>query len=151
MILALTIRNILIGLMIIYLICTVGSIIEQLINSNGANAIDMILQTFKQSVEELSSSENDKIYFGILNLLQYIIIILFCDKIAKIFNNSIKSETPFSEENVKNMKAISSLAFIYAICSETMGYAIAVYLIIKAISYVFEYGCDLQKESDETL
>lgn len=148
---ALAIRNILIGIMVIYLICTFASIVEELIKLNGANAIDIIVQTFKQSIEELSSSVNDKVYFGILNILKYLIIILFSDRIAKIFKNSIEMQTPFTKENIKNMKSISWLAFLYVICSVSIGYEIAVYLIITAISYVFEYGCDLQKESDETL
>ena len=85
-----------------------------------------------------------------------------------IFNEIRKGFTPFSHENTTRIKKIALLAAILSIVGNysdalvdyyTIGeltwriniIGIIVAIIIYCISLIFSYGCDLQKESDETL
>lgn len=85
-----------------------------------------------------------------------------------IFNEIRKGFTPFSHENTTRIKKIALLAAILSIVGSysdalvdyyTIGeltwriniIGIIVAIIIYCISLIFSYGCDLQKESDETL
>ena len=85
-----------------------------------------------------------------------------------IFNEIRKGVTPFSHENTTRIKKIALLAAILSIVGSysdalvdyyTIGeltwriniIGIIVAIIIYCISLIFSYGCDLQKESDETL
>jgi hypothetical protein len=97
-----------------------------------------------------------------------ILVYLLLEKVHKLFNNIYKEETPFTEINVKHVKSISTiiLALIIvpvpfgllfqAISGINLGVSIdlmgIIYaLVVIALGYIFEYGYELQKQSDETL
>lgn len=78
----------------------------------------------------------------------------------KTFYSISKEESPFTISTTKYIRRISVFAFIALICPlypyyplsflSIMEGAFAV-LILRSISLVFDYGCGLQQEIDETL
>lgn len=85
-----------------------------------------------------------------------------------VFNEIRKGYTPFSHENTARIKKIAVITAILSIVGSysdalvdyyTIGeltwrvniIGLIVAIIIYCISLVFSYGCDLQRESDETL
>lgn len=85
-----------------------------------------------------------------------------------IFDEMKKGSTPFSHQNTVRIKYIAILAIVLGIvgsCSDALAdyYTIGELtwridavgiirgMIIYCISLIFHYGCDLQRESDETL
>ena len=73
--------------------------------------------------------------------------------ISKILKNTEENQTPFTEENIKNMKKISICAAIIWLLQTTsfINLGIIYILTIWVMSYIFKYGYQLQLESDETL
>ena len=68
----------------------------------------------------------------------------------KIFKDMKTSHTPFKAEYIRNMKIISVIIFISGliILNVTL---IVVAVLLYCFSLAFEYGLELQRESDETL
>jgi hypothetical protein len=121
----------------------------------------------------LDNFSNTKLSIMIISILLMpttglILVYLLLEKVHKLFNNIYKEETPFTEINVKHVKSISIiiLALIIApiflglifqaiaginlnISIDLMGVIYA--LVVIALGYIFEYGYELQKQSDETL
>ena len=95
-----------------------------------------------------SKSSNEGIQF-VAGVMGWIILV----KIAKILDNIVKKETPFTEENIANMKRISVCATIMWILmtSSIFNAGIIYILAIWIMYYIFNYGYQLQLESDETL
>ena len=95
-----------------------------------------------------SKSSNEGIQF-VAGVIGWIILV----KIAKILDNIVKKETPFTEENIGNMKKISICATIMWILMTTSIFNVGIIYIfaIWIMYYVFNYGYQLQIESDETL
>ena len=98
------------------------------------------------SITEENNAETEfdgKMFIEVLFTLASILCI---DKLLK---ETIEKETPFTETNVKAMKALGTLALAISILKSGRGYIGAMSFII--ISRIFEYGYLLQTESDETL
>ena len=101
-------------------------------------------------------------------LIDTLLISLAILLVYAVFNEIMKSLTPFLPENTVRIKKIALIVAILSIvgsCSDalvdyyTIGaltwrinvIGIIVAVIIYCISLIFSYGCDLQRESDETL
>lgn len=101
-------------------------------------------------------------------LIDTLLISLAIFLVYAVFNEIIKGLTPFLPENTVRIKKIALIVAILSIvgsCSDalvdyyTIGkltwrihvIGIIVAVIIYCISLIFSYGCDLQRESDETL
>lgn len=102
--------------------------------------------------------------FGGASALIYIAIIL---KTKGIANSTYKGDTPFIYDNVNRLKSIAALIIIdsflpsyyfnftngettFNFLNFSFG-SIVAGLCILVLSYIFEYGCSLQKSDDETL
>lgn len=103
----------------------------------------------------------------ILGIVATIVIVVFAQKLCESFRDC---ETPFSDVVIKRMKNLSIAlipwAVINGICESSLsafvngsdsitlgldlGTALVV-LIIIALTFVFKYGAELQRQSDETL
>lgn len=97
-----------------------------------------------------------------------LILALIMLQANKLFKNIKDSQTPFSEYNATTLKKISKLMialavvpFIVSIISDIalsvhgtshleIGY-ILIAVLFTCVSYIFAYGSELQKESDELL
>lgn len=88
-------------------------------------------------------------------ILGYIIAIFIVDSLARIFKEVEKQGTPFTEKNIKLLKRVQILSIIlwifgnFGLRKNFIG--LIFILAISAFTVVFEHGCKLQKEYDETL
>lgn len=95
-------------------------------------------------------------------LLNLLFIVLLVRKAEAIFRDIAKEHTPFTALNVKRIRVIAIFYFIIACNGVEPGtgfhltFSINILGIIGALifwclSVIFQYGCELQQESDETL
>ena len=79
--------------------------------------------------------------------------------VAKLFENFVNNTTPFTLGNVRLIKKIGKTSIVLAIleliatgfggATLSGGIGIVTILIIYAFSYIFEYGYELQKQTEE--
>jgi len=98
-------------------------------------------------IEKTSNSEETE--SDMIKLSQIIFIGGMIILIDKIMKETIKSETPFTEKNIKLMEKISAISLISIFIVEGIGIIHAFVIVI--MTYIFKYGYILQTESDETL
>ena len=103
-------------------------------------------------------------------LVNQSLIILTFYFISKILNNIENNYTPFIIENANNIKLVGLLLIAYAIVPNLIAYPLLQIVtqgvslglnnslpmvfassFILLLSKIFTYGCELQKDSDETL
>ena len=101
-------------------------------------------------------------------LIDTLLISLAIFLVYAVFNGIMKGLTPFLPENTARIKKIALIVAILSIVGSysdalvdyyTIGeltwrvniIGMIVAIIIYCISLIFSYGCDLQRESDETL
>lgn len=82
-------------------------------------------------------------------------IILVCFAIVlhfmgKVFKNIMESYSPFRPEIVKSLKVVFVLITVLALRSSLLIGAI-IGFSLWCVFHIFEYGCELQRQSDETL
>lgn len=70
--------------------------------------------------------------------------------VGKVFKNFMESYTPFAPAILKNLKIVFILLTLFTLRS-SVGIGIIVGLASWCVINIFEYGCELQKQSDETL
>lgn len=104
---------------------------------------------------------------GVLVLVSLCILMMFCGKLCKAFR---ECETPFTDDIIRKIKAVSYSMIPWAIasmvCKGAVEYVfssdsrfsltlnldmVLAILIVFGLSYVFQFGAVLQQESDETL
>ena len=99
-------------------------------------------------------SEMNAIKETIISIVIIILNLTLLRALSKIFISTSKNETPFSMDNVKNMKKISRclyIEFFISLFSQTHALGLVYVVAIGGIEYIFRYGYKLQIESDETL
>lgn len=72
-------------------------------------------------------------------------------KIGTLFRNINKDYSPFIPENVKLIKIIAVFIAVIILLEAGIIPAILIGLMLWAVAFLFDYGCELQKESDEIL
>lgn len=72
-------------------------------------------------------------------------------KIGTLFRNINKDYSPFIPENVKLVKIIAVFVAVIVLLEAGIIPAILIGLMLWAVALLFDYGCELQKESDEIL
>ena len=76
-------------------------------------------------------------------------IFLYCIlDLKKIFKKIGESRTPFTAETSKDFKKLSLMTLPICLFSTLLG--VAIFLAIRLLAYVFEYGAYLQGKADET-
>ena len=121
--------------------------------------------------ESALDSEKTAYLLGYLDMLvRRASLLLVLWPAARVFRSIDREDTPFTERNVKSLW-VGGLAvlftgllwkFLYAELLRAyqiygggshsqMDYVIPVYLALLCLSFVFQYGLSLQRESDETL
>lgn len=86
------------------------------------------------------------IEMGIM-LICLVVVLHFVGRIFKTFRESY---SPFQPEIIKNLRITFILLTLYTLTS-SMGIGLIVGLASWCVLNIFEYGCELQKQSDETL
>ena len=72
-------------------------------------------------------------------------------KIGKLFRNINEDYSPFIPENVKLIKTIAAVVTVFMLLETSVVPAIMTGLMIWAVALLFDYGCELQEETDEIL
>ena len=98
----------------------------------------------------LDSSIAFKVFFAILIILSLIIAYVM-RKINKLFKNINSEYSPFVPENVKIIKTIAIGMAIVTLIEVNIATAVVTGFVIWAIALLFDYGCELQNESDEII
>lgn len=101
-------------------------------------------------------------------IIQLALILVLLLTLNKMFTDISKSHSPFEEKQVLRIKRVALLTLIICILSNAFdfigGYIvkgviapginlfwIVIAIVIYCLAFIFDYGCKLQTESDETL
>ena len=118
---------------------------------------------YNQIMEKFDKSQTDdlsdnigaqKIIVIVVDLvleIKFIAVAYLFNLLRKIFNDSIKNKTPFTENNVKNLKKMVGAVVVFGITQMSILSLVIFTIIIVTIYQIFNYGYLLQKESDELL
>ena len=91
-----------------------------------------------------------KVFFIILIILSMIFAYVM-RKISKLFKNINSEYSPFVPENVRIIKTVAIGMAIITLIEVNIGSALVTGFVIWAIALLFNYGCELQNESDEII
>ena len=143
-------------------ICVIG-----MIYTFACGNLDLIVLNGKVMLHSPLSSDflvrftNPWMIVGALvaTIIELSLLIVLLRKSSKIFEDLSTDDTPFKMKQVKRIKEIAILYLIISIIGGSLGgitgsnfaFSLIGAGILWCISLVFEYGCELQKESDETL
>ena len=72
-------------------------------------------------------------------------------KIGTLFRNINKDYSPFVPDNVRLIKIIAVFVAVIVLVEAGVIPAILIGLMLWAVALLFDYGCELQNESDEIL
>lgn len=138
--------RILLGIVVITVIVTV--IVTVLSRTSTKENIE---NTNNEIISDVMTEENNaekEIDVKMLIAAFFTLASILC--IDKLLKETIEKETPFTETNVKTLRALDYAIFATSICLHSLGGYIGS-LSLGIISKIFEYGYLLQTESDETL
>lgn len=107
-------------------------------------------QLFQMLSENLESRSAMVIFLILLILFTLACACLF-RKIGTLFRNINKDYSPFVPENVKLIKFIAVFVAVIMLFEAGLISAILIGLMLWAVALLFDYGCELQNESDEIL
>lgn len=149
------------------ILCVVGAVIcfalnskiDQSIIANSDNVtLDSNLSIMgietNLDAEELVEKGLYGVYAGaccLLGAMACLFIVLVFNSINKILVEIIDEGTPFSEEVVKRLKVSFIFMVIMVTFSMGLGYGLFIGMFFWCIYNIFQYGCELQNQADETL
>ena len=88
-------------------------------------------------------------------LVLLIIFLIVCAyvfrTIGKLFRNINEDYSPFTPENVKLIKYIAVIVAVMTLVGIGLIPAVITFFLLWAVALLFDYGCELQTESDEIL
>ena len=90
------------------------------------------------------------IVFLLSAALLTLIITILMHFIVRIFQRICDDYSPFLPKNIKDLKAVSLLATLL-ILQSSIGLGVIAAFIFWGITQLYEYGCELQNQADETL
>ena len=108
---------------------------------------DRLFQMLSENLE----SKSAMVIFLILLILFTLACACLFRKIGTLFRNINKDYSPFVPENVKLIKFIAVFVAVIMLFEAGLIPAILIGLMLWAVSLLFDYGCELQNESDEIL
>lgn len=90
---------------------------------------------------------------AVLSVAMVIVVLalVIISLIRKIFTSILQSDSPFDDIVLKSLKRVCIVAVIMAVISSGVGEGLIVAMICWCIYTIFQYGAELQKQSDETL
>lgn len=143
-----------VGFLVVGMAIIVG-ILVALSGEETSMAIEMSEMT---GMTEIADIEKEDSVEGTITIIfsgiGYVLNILIIDKVRKILMNIEKDETPFTEDNIiilSKIKRIAIISFVTVLLGNEFAIGLIPLIIILALIFVFEHGCELQKEVDETL
>lgn len=109
--------------------------------------------SFLEEVLDLVKIDSTAVSLGISLIVLGILLICFSVMmhfIGKVFWEIKESYSPFQPEIVKNLKVVFVLITLFTLESSLLLGAL-VGFSLWCVLQIFEYGCELQRQSDETL
>lgn len=108
---------------------------------------------FLEGILELEKVESIALTVGVYVIVAGIMLICFAvvmHFVGKVFQNIKESYSPFRPEIVKNLKVAFVLITVLVLQNSLLIGAV-VGFSLWCVLQIFEYGCELQRQSDETL
>ena len=130
---------------------TILSVKENLVTDNGIEDYTFSMSFDAKNTRAMILSYTIAMICGALFLGLTLIVVIFGGKLASALE---KCSSPFEESVTKSMKkfAFSLIPIAAVYCGQQASLSMIVIVIAMiAIAYIFSYGAELQKESDETL
>lgn len=88
--------------------------------------------------------------YAIIFGITIILLALVLHFVSRIFKDFMESYSPFQPDILKNLKIALVLIVIY-VAQSGLGIALVIGMAAWCVTNIFEYGCELQRQSDETL
>ena len=130
---------------------TILSVKENLVTDNGIEDYTFNMSFDAKNTRAMILSYTIAMILGAVFLGLTLIVVIFGGKLASALE---KCSSPFEESVTKSMKkfAFSLIPIAAVYCGQQASLSmIVIVLAMIAIAYIFGYGAELQKESDETL
>ena len=130
---------------------TILSVKENIITDNGIEDYTFNMSFDAPNTKAMILSYTIAMILGAVFLALTLIVVIFGGKLASALE---KCSSPFEESVTKSMKkfAFSLIPIAAVYCGQQASLSmIVIVLAMIAIAYIFGYGAELQKESDETL
>ena len=132
---------------------TILSVKENIITDNGIENYTFNMSFDAPNTKAMILSYTIAMILGAVFLALTLIVVIFGGKLASALE---KCSSPFEENVTKSMKhfafSLIPIATVYCIIGQQAALSmIVIVLAMIAIAYIFGYGAELQKESDETL
>lgn len=130
---------------------TILSVKENIITDNGIEDYTFNMSFDAPNPKAMILSYTIAMILGAVFLGLTLIVVIFGGKLACALE---KCSSPFEESVTKSMKqfAFSLIPIATVYCGQQASLSmIVIVLAMIAIAYIFGYGAELQKESDETL
>lgn len=132
---------------------TILSVKENMVTDNGIEYYTFNMSFDAPNTRAMILSYTIAMILGAVFLGLTLIVVIFGGKLASALE---KCSSPFEESVTKSMKhfafSLIPIATVYCIIGQQASLSmIIIVLAMIAIAYIFGYGAELQKESDETL
>jgi len=108
---------------------------------------DQLFQVLSKNMEFNSAMTIFLVFLIVLTLASAYLF----RKIGTLFRNINKDYSPFIPENVKLIKIIAVFVAVIVLLETGIVPAIMIGLMLWAVALLFDYGCELQNESDEII
>lgn len=138
---------------------------------SGENVKSSFLTAFDVTANNgttISLAPQSLLVMFLLSLVDALLISAVIILIHAIFNDMKRGSTPFLRRNTMRIKGVAIIAIILSIIGSYSDALVDYYtigeltwkvnaagliigMVVYCISFIFDYGCDLQQESDETL
>ncbi len=114
---------------------------------DGTDQLDSFFVFLREHFNETTAWVIFLVFLTILFLLFGLII----RKVGDLFRNINKDYSPFVPENVRLIKVIAVIFAVVTLIEMGVIPAVMTGFVIWAVALLFDYGCELQNESDEII
>ncbi len=114
---------------------------------DGTDQLDSFFLVLREHLNENAAWTVFLVILTVLLLLSGLVI----RKVGDLFRNINKEYSPFVPENVRLIKVIAIIFAVVTLIEIGVIPALMTGFVIWAIALLFDYGCELQNESDEIL
>lgn len=107
-----------------------------------------------QDLSRFTEAGNYGIAYGVIALLaalSLLFLLIVLKELSKIFNTILENETPFSDIVLRTLKRTFIIIIVFVALGAGLTEAGFFALLFWCIYTIFQYGIELQRESDETL
>ncbi len=111
------------------------------------STMNTLVQTIQSSLEGTVGA----VTACVAIIVMLLIVAFAMHKLRGALKKFAQGHSPFLEENIRTLKLIFVIITIITLLSAGLPLALLTALVLWTIYLMFQMGCELQKESDETL